>query len=144
MPIPALREALRGSPKHRIPAGKLAALKKRMQVYHEEECFQMLQEEQELQDALTNIEHNAKMTSEGSTWTVQDSSEASTPLVAVTVPPPQASGSSQQLGPSDSNLTELEIMLANPNLGPENRKFAESARFKNLKKMVPRNATTAR
>ena len=84
------------------------------------------------------------MTGKGSTRTVQDSSEASAPLVAIMVPPPQASGSGQQLGPSDSNLTELEIMLANPNLGPENRKFAESAKFKNMKKMVPGNVTTAR
>jgi hypothetical protein len=41
-------------------------------------------------------------------------------------------------------MSELKIMLANPNLSPENRKFTESAKFKNVKKMVPRNTMTAR
>jgi hypothetical protein len=51
---------------------------------------------------------------------------------------------SQQSGPTNRNLTELEITLANSNLRPEDKKFAESAKFKNVKKMVPGNMTTAR
>jgi hypothetical protein len=48
MPISALWEAPHGSPKCCIPAGELAALKKKMQVYRKEEHFRKLQEEQEL------------------------------------------------------------------------------------------------
>jgi len=70
--------------------------------------------------------------------------EAGTPLVAMTVPPPQASDNSPQLGSTNGNLTELGIMLANPNLHAEDREFAGSARFKNAKKMAPGNAMTAR
>jgi len=43
----ALQDALCRSPKRRIPASKLRALKKRMQVYCEEEHLQKLQEEKE-------------------------------------------------------------------------------------------------
>ncbi len=84
------------------------------------------------------------MTGEGSTWTMQDSIEAAAPSVAATAPPPQASDNGQQSGPTNRNLTELEIALANPNLHPEDKKFTKSAKFKHTKKMVPRNATTAR
>ncbi len=143
-PVPPLRDEPCGSPKHCVPASELADLKKRMVAYREEERLWKLQEEQEMQDALANAEHDAETTGEGSTWTVQDSTEAGAPLVAVMVPPPQASDSSQQLGLSDDNLTELEVTLSNPNLHPEDRQFAKSAKFKNAKKMVPGNATTAR
>ena len=142
MPVPALLDAS-GFPKCSVLVAKLMVLKKRMEDYREEDCRRKLQEVQELLDSLANTKCDAKVTGKGSTWTVQDSMEAGTPLVSIMVPPPQALDSGQQLGPSDGNLTELEIMLANPNLGPENRKFAESAKFKNMK-MVPRNVTTAR
>jgi len=59
-----------------------------MEGYHEEEHCQKLQEEEDLQDALANTEHNAEMSGKGSTWTVQDSTEAGTPLVTTAVPPP--------------------------------------------------------
>ncbi len=107
MPAPPLWDELCGSPKHCVPVSELADLKKRMVAYREEERLRKLQEEQEMQDALANTEHDTETTGEGSTWTVQDSTEAGTPLVAVTVPPPQASDSGQQLGLSDDNLTEL-------------------------------------
>ena len=115
-----------------------------MEGYREEERHRKLQEEQELLDALADTERDTEKTGECSTWTARDSQEDGTPPVSATVLPPQASDSGQQLGPSDGNLTELEITLANPNLGPEHRKFAESARFKNLKKMVPGNVMTTR
>jgi hypothetical protein len=62
----------------------------------------------------------------------------------VTVPPPQASDNGQHSGSTNDNITELEIALANPDLRPDDRKFAESVKFKNAKKMVPGNGTTAR
>ncbi len=144
MPVLPLQDELCGSPKRRIPVSELVDLKKRMVAYHEEECLQKLQEEQEMQDTLANAERNAKTTGEGSTQTVQDSMEAGAPLVTVMVPPLQASDSSQQLGLSDDNLTELEVALSNPNLCPEDWQFTKSAKFKNVKKMVPGNAMTAR
>ena len=136
-PVLALRDALRGSPKCRIPAGKLVALRKRMEVYRKEEHHRELQEEQELRDSLANTECDAEMTGKGSTRTMQDSMEAAAPPVTATAPPPQASDNGQRSGPTNRNLTELEIALANPNLHPEDKKFAESAKFKNVKKMVP-------
>ena len=115
-----------------------------MVAYREEEHLWKLQEEQELQDALANTKRDAETTGKGSTWTVQDSTEAGAPLVTVMVPPLQALDSSQQLGLSDDNLTELEVTLSNPNLHPEDRQFAQSVKFKNAKKMVSGNVTTAR
>jgi len=114
--------------------------------YREEERLWNLQEEQELRDAPANTECNAETAGESSTWTAQDSTDTGeTPgLVATTVPPPQASDSSQKSGPSNADPTELEIALANPNLSPEDRAFVESTKFKNAKKMVPGNGTTAR
>jgi len=144
MPVLALQDAPHGSPKRRIPAGKLVALRKQMEVYHEEERHRELQEEQELRDSLANTKCDTEMTSEGSTWTAQDSTEAAAPPVTATAPPPQASDNGQRSGPTNRNLTELEIALANPNLHPEDKKFTESAKFKNTKKMVPRNTMTAR
>ena len=41
-------------------------------------------------------------------------------------------------------VTELEVALSNPNLCPEDQQFTKSAKFKNTKKMVPGNVTTAR
>jgi hypothetical protein len=145
-PILALQEALCGSLKRHIPAAQLAALRKRMAGYRKEECLRKLQEEQELLDAPANAECNTKTTGKCSTRTAQDSTDAGAPPVAVVAapPPPQASDNGQQLGPSNANPTELEITLANPNLHPEDREFAGSARFKNPKKMVLGNATTAR
>jgi hypothetical protein len=113
--------------------------------YREEECLRKLQEEQELLDAPANAECNAETTGECSTRTVQDSTDAGAPPVAaVAAPPPQVLDNGQQSGPSNANPTELEIALVNPNLRPEDREFAGSARFKNPKKMVLGNATTAR
>jgi hypothetical protein len=113
--------------------------------YCEEERLRKLQEEQELLDAPANAECNAETTGECSTRAAQDSMDASAPPVVVAAaPPPRASDNGQQSGPSNANPTELEIALANPNLRPEDREFAGSARFKNPKKMVPGNATTAR
>ena len=143
-PVPPLWDAPRGSPKRRAPAAELADLRKRMEGYREEEHRQKLQEEQDLRDALANTERDAETTGEGSTRTVQDSTEAGAPPVTTAVPPPQASDNGQQPGPSNANLTELEIALANPDLRPGDRAFAGSARFKNARKMVPGNATTAR
>jgi len=65
-------------------------------------------------------------------------------LVTTMVPPPQASDSGQQSGPSNADPTELEIVLANPNLSSEDRAFVKSTKFKNAKKMVPGNGMTAR
>jgi hypothetical protein len=70
--------------------------------------------------------------------------DAGAPLVTAMVPPPQALDNGQESGSTNNNLTELEIMLANPNLHPEDREFTGSARFKNPKKMVLGNGTTAR
>ena len=70
MPVLALQDALCRSPKRRIPASKLRALKKRMQVYCEEEHLQKLQEEKESRDALTNTKCNAETTGKGSIQTV--------------------------------------------------------------------------
>jgi hypothetical protein len=114
--------------------------------YREEEHLRNLQEEQELRDAPANTECNVETAGESSTWTAQDSTDTGeTPgLVATTVPPPQASDSGQKSGPSNADPTELEIALANPNLSPEDRAFVESTKFKNAKKMVPGNGTTAR
>ena len=97
-----------------------------------------------MQDALANAKHDTETTGKGSTWTVQDSTEAGAPLVTVMVPPLQALDSGQQLELSDDNLTELEVALSNPNLRPEDQQFAKSAKFKNAKKMVSGNVTTAR
>jgi len=123
MPVPALLDAS-GFPKRSVLAVELTALKKRMVGYREEERCRKLQEEQDLRDALANTECDAEMTGEGSTQTVQDSTEAGAPPVAVMVPPLQASDSGQQLVLSDDNLTELEVVLANPNLHPEDRQYA--------------------
>jgi hypothetical protein len=145
MPIPPLRDALGGSPKRCVPASELADLRKRMVVYREEEHHLELQEE-ELRDTLANTECNAETAGKGSTRTAQDSTDASAPpgSVAVTVPPPQGLDNSQESELSNDNLTELDVMLANPNLPPEDRAFAESTKFKNARKMVPGNAMTAR
>jgi hypothetical protein len=90
-PVLALREAPRGSPKHCVPAAQLIALRKRMAGYREEERLRKLQEEQELLDAPANAECNAEMTSECSTWTAQDSTDAGAPpVVAAVAPPPRA------------------------------------------------------
>ena len=92
-PVPALQEAPRGSPKCCIPAAQLAALRKRMVGYREEERLRKLQEEQELLDAPANAECNAEMTGECSTRTVQDSTDTGAPLVvAVAAPPPSGIG----------------------------------------------------
>ena len=87
---------------------------------------------------------DTEKTGEGSTRTTQVPMDAVAPLVDATVPTPHTSDSGQQLGRSGDNLTELEVALANPNLRPEDRQYAQSAKFKNAKKMVPGNATTAR
>jgi len=89
---------------------------------------------------------DTEKTGEGSTRTAQvpTSMDAVAPLVDATVPTPHTSDSGQQLGRSGDNLTELQVALANPNLRPEDRAFAEGTKFKNAKKMVPGNATTAR
>ena len=144
-PVPPLRDAPGGSPKRRVLASELADLRKRMAVYHEEERHLELQEE-ELRDTLANTECDTKTASEGSIRTAQDSIDAGAPpgLVATMVPPPQGSDNSQESGLSNNNLTELEVMLANPNLPPEDRAFTESTKFKNVRKMVPGNVTTAR
>jgi len=144
-PVPPLQDAPGGSPKRHVPASELADLRKRMVVYREEERRLELQEE-ELQDTLANTECNAEMAGEGSTQTAQDSTDAGAPPgpVTTTVPPPQGSDNGQESGLSNDNLTELEVMLANPNLPPEDRAFTESTKFKNVRKMVPGNVTTAR
>jgi len=143
-PVPALRDAPRGSPKRRVSATQLAELRKRMAGYREEERPRNLQKEQELRDTLANTECDAETAGESSTRTPQDSTEAGVPPVAVTAPPPQASDNVQQPEPTNSNPTELEVALAIPNLRPEDRAFVERAIFKSTKKMVPGNATTAR
>ncbi len=97
-----------------------------------------------MQDALANTECNTETTSESSMQTMQDSIEATAPPVAVMVPHSQASDNGQQSEPTNSNPTELEITLANPDLCTEDREFTRSARFKNVKKMVPENGMTAR
>jgi hypothetical protein len=112
--------------------------------YREEERLWKLQEEQDLRDSLANTKCDTETAGKGSTRTVQASTDAGAPPVAATVPPPQALDNGQESGLTNDNLTELEIALANPNLHPEDREFARSARFKNPKKMVPGNGTTAR
>jgi hypothetical protein len=143
-PVPALQDALHGSPKHHVSATQLVELRKRMAGYREEEHLQNLQKEQELQDTLANTKCDAETAGKSSTRTLQDSTEASVPPVAVTALPPQASDNVQQLEPTNSNPTELEVALAIPNLHPEDRAFVERAIFKSSKKMVPGNATIAR
>ena len=68
--VPALQDALRGSPKCRILAAKLTDLRKRMEGYRKEEHLQKLQEEQDLHDALANTECDTEMAGKGSMQTV--------------------------------------------------------------------------
>jgi hypothetical protein len=94
-----------------------------------------------LQEALADTEK----TGEGSTWwTMQAPIDSVAPQVDITVLPPHTLDNDQQSGPTNINLIELEIVLENPNLHPEDRQFAKSAKFKNVKKMVPGSVTTAR
>jgi hypothetical protein len=137
-PVPALLDES-GFPKRTISPAEVAALKKISEARRRKQ-----REEQELQASLATTECDAETAGEGSTRTAQNSTDVGAPPVAATPPPPQASEDGQQSGPTNRNLTELEIALANPNLRPEDKKFAESAKFKNAKKMVPGNATTAR
>jgi hypothetical protein len=138
------RAALHGSLMCYVLVAKLVDLRKQMEDYYEKEHLWKLQEEQDLHNSLANTECDAEMASEGSMWTVQASMDAGAPLVAATVPPPQALDNSQESGSTNINLTELKIMLANPNLHPEDREFTGSVRFKNPKKIVPENGMTAR